>query len=866
MAQSGSTSSFAISNACPRCGGSSASPFVTAGVCLRCAGERVLALDLAAEEAVSGAGKETTASPAFTDDLPLRIGPYEILEEVGRGGMGRVFVARQEGLDRLVAVKALPEGRGGAAGLELRFLREAQTAARLRHPHIVSVHESGRADGQVYFSMDYIDGGDLAQWLRQRSFTPRESAILVKKIADALAYTHAEGVLHRDVKPSNILLDGEEPRLADFGLAAQLEPGGDLTTATGVLGTPHYVAPEALREGSVALTTGSDLYALGVVLYEMLTGRVPYAGASPVELLRLIEHAEPPPPRLLAPVVPRDLETICLKCLEREPAQRYMSAAALAEDLRRFLMDEPILARAPGKLAALRKFSRRHRVVLTAAGATALVLVVATIVSTTQAVRARQAERQAATEAATARELADFLEKDLLGQATAGAQPDRTTTVYAMLERASKRIDGRFPSQPLVEAEVHAVIGNVYDSLGDYETGIRHLERAVDMRTKQIGAEHPLTLKATSELGSLLHDRGKLAESEKILARCMALQSRVLGPTHPDTLATVHIRAVNLRDFGKDAEADALLTGTLAVARAKGNVAPANLVGLLRTLGSIRVVQTRLPEAEALLREAGAIQAKMLGPDSLEVLTTFNDLAIVYREEGKLAQAAELNERVYASRKRQLGEEHPHTLISMNNLAGVYKAQRRLPEAEAMQEAALAIARRVQGADHPRTLITMRNLADTYRLEGRLEQSAALSEETLGLMRRVAGPTHPNTLTCEVGLGDVYITMGQPAKAEPLLREACEAYAKATSSAGWRADAARCQWGTALMQLGRSAEAEPLLVKGYEMMIAQQPKNPVLDGKFVTEIARRVVELYTNWGKPEQVAEWEKVVAGRAAR
>ncbi|MFI5337181.1 MAG: serine/threonine-protein kinase, partial [Opitutales bacterium] len=248
--------------ACPQCGGATSHPFSIGGVCLRCAAERALL------------GEDFSLPPPVEHPGPLqpdtleRIGVYAIIDEIGRGGMACVYAARQAGLGRIVALKALPEGRGGVAGLELRFLREAQTAARLRHPHIVGVHDFGRADGQVYFTMDYIDGGDLAHRLRTHPYTPREAAVLLQKVAGALAYTHGEGVLHRDLKPSNILLDGDEPRLADFGLAAQLEPGGDLTAITGVLGTPHYVAPEALRDGSGALTAASDIYALGVILYE----------------------------------------------------------------------------------------------------------------------------------------------------------------------------------------------------------------------------------------------------------------------------------------------------------------------------------------------------------------------------------------------------------------------------------------------------------------------------------------------------------------------------------------------------------------------------------------------------------------------
>lgn len=323
---------------CSQCGSSVNSAYWSGGVCLRCAGARLLGGD-------SGGSGDTLSSPATDREaLPERIGPYEILEELGRGGMGRVYAARQIGLGRIVALKVMGDA-SRSADFELRFLREAQTAARLRHPNLVAVHDFGRTDGHLYFSMDYIEGGDLARRLRGRPFAPWEAASLLRKVTLALAHAHQDGVLHRDLKPSNILLDGDEPKLADFGLAAQLEAGGDLTAAGGILGTPHYLSPEALRGGSAALSVASDLYAMGVMLFELLTGRTPFAGAAPGALITLVENSEPPSPRLLAPAVPRDLETICLKCLERDPSRRYGSALALAEDLRRFLDGEPILAR-----------------------------------------------------------------------------------------------------------------------------------------------------------------------------------------------------------------------------------------------------------------------------------------------------------------------------------------------------------------------------------------------------------------------------------------------------------------------------------------------------------------------------------------
>ena len=678
-------------------------------MCLRCAGARVLQADAsAATSSGSVLPALTIALDPAAADLPERIGQFEIIEEVGRGGMGRVFAARQIGLGRIVALKAIPAGRN-TADLELRFLREAQTAARLRHPHIVTVHDSGRAHGFVYFAMDYIEGGDLARRLRERPFAPREAAELLHPIAMALAYTHAEGVLHRDLKPSNILLDGGAPRIADFGLAAQLEVGGDLTAMSGVLGTPHYLAPEALRHGSGALTVASDLYALGVMLFELLTGRTPFAGASPAELPTLVEQSDPPSPRVLAPAVPGDLEIVCLKCLERDPARRYAGAAALAEDLRRFLADEPILARRPGGWDRFAKFSRRHRAAVVAAVVVIAVLLIATAVSVTLAVQARRAERLAATEARTSKELAEFLQNDLLAQASPEQQPDRDLKMRTVVDRAGKRIEGRFAEQPLVEAALRVTLAATYEGLGEYAAELPHLERALALRRRQLGPDVPDTLRVIADLTMVFYHLARYKEAEASGTEVWTRQKSVLGAEHPDTLASASTLALVLQSAGK------------------------------------------LPESEALYRPTLAARRRVLGPDHDDTLTTASGLGTVLRARGQLAEAEELLRGVLAVRRRISGNDHPATMRAINEVGAVLVTVGRLAEAETLFTESLALARRVIGPEAPDTLTTLSNLAVTYQSQSKYAEAQPILDEAVALQRRIRGPDHPNTLNTMIG-------------------------------------------------------------------------------------------------------------------
>lgn len=856
------------SGACPRCRSASAAPFAAGGVCLRCAGVRVLAV------ATEGVADDAPATAAATDGgsgaadeaagLPERIGAFEIIEELGRGGMARVFAARQIGLGRIVALKAIPAGRGLAADLELRFLREVQTVARLRHPHVVAVHDSGRSHGYVYFAMDFLEDGDLARRIRARPLSPRAAADLMRKVALALAYTHGEGVLHRDLKPSNILLEGDEPRVADFGLAAQLEVGGDLTAATGVLGTPHYVAPEALRGGSAALTVASDLYALGVILFELLTGRTPFAGVSPAELAAIADRVEPPAPRLLAPAVPGELETICLKCLEREPARRYGSAAELAEDLRRFLADEPIRARAPGAAERLARLVRRHRAAMLGAGAVFLALVAGTVASTAQAIRARRAERSAAAEAATARALADFLAKDLLGQASPGADSGRDLKLHTVLDRATERLDGRFPDQPLVAAALHETLGQVYAALGDAPAAQRHLERALELRRGRLPPDDPSVLGATSELGSVLHDLGKDEDAVRLLVDAQVRQSRVLGVAHSATLSTAQLRGLALRDLGNLEEAGVVLTEAVAAAR-KGPPTPDPVPArLLDGLATVRLRERKLAEAETLAREAVAMFRACAGEEGLETLTAENNLAVILRDAGKTAEALALQEHVLAVRRRVLPAGHPHILIAISNVAGLRKDLGRHAEAEALQLEALELHRKSPslGPEHPRTLTLLRNLADTYRHLGNLTKAEALLRETLATGRQSLPPGHPARLSALASLGDVLVTQREFAAAVPYLREALAGGSQGGQT-GPRAEGIRCRLGWALANLGEHAEAERLLVGGYQELTRTGVALPPSYRNLLREVGEQVVEFFTMTGRPAEAAAWRERIAAR---
>src|SRR5438105_6240220 len=298
---------------------------------------------------------------ASAAELLGELGDYELLEEVGRGGQGVVFRARQKSLNRTVALKVINLGQWASQAHLRRFRLEAEAAARLEHPGIVPIHEVGERDGSCYFSMKFVEGGQLDEVVRRKPMSIRQAAELIAKVAHTVHYAHEHGILHRDIKPGNILLDAKgEPHLTDFGLARLVESESSVTHTLEVLGTPSYMAPEQAVGNNAAISSVTDVYGLGAVLYQLLTGQPPFAGGTTYETIKLLLDTEPRKPRLLNPKIDRDLSTICLKCLEKDPKRRYSSALALAEDLERWLKHEPIQARRTGIFARGKKWVQRN--------------------------------------------------------------------------------------------------------------------------------------------------------------------------------------------------------------------------------------------------------------------------------------------------------------------------------------------------------------------------------------------------------------------------------------------------------------------------------------------------------------------------
>jgi tetratricopeptide (TPR) repeat protein/tRNA A-37 threonylcarbamoyl transferase component Bud32 len=767
----------------------------------------------------------TAPEPSGARGLPPVPG-YEIIEEVGRGGMGVVYKARQRGLNRLVALKMVLAGMHAGSQHRVRFRVEAEAVARLEHANIVQIHEVGHHEGLPYLALEFVDGGSLAQRLDGTPTAADRAARLVQTLARAMEHAHRRGVIHRDLKPANVLLTADGvPKISDFGLAKRLESDG-VTVATGaVMGTPSYMSPEQAAGKAKEIGPATDVYALGAILYELLTGRPPFKAETPSETLVQVQTQEPVSPSRLQHKLSHDLTTICLKCLAKEPRKRYASAEALADDLKRLLAGEPIRARPVGRAEKLWRWCRRNPFVAALLGACALLLVAGTAVSTWQAVRATLAEglaQQRLGQATAEKERADeeravavavneFLQNDLLGAAAPDRNPRyKQVTLEEMLARAAARIPGKFVKQPRVEAAIRLTIGDTYRALGDYAAARPHLERAVEVSRRVLGEEHPDTLRSVNTLALLYQQQGQLADAEPLFAQALAVRRRVLGEEHPDTLDSTNNLAVLYKAQGQFAKAEPLLVETLAVSRrVLGEEHPDTLTSM-NNLALLYQAQGQFAKAEPLFTQALALRRRVLGEEHPDTLNSTNNLAVLYKAQGQFAKAEPLYVRTLEARRRAQGEEHPHTLVSMNNLAMLYHAQREFAKAEPLYVRTLEARRRVLGEEHPETLISMNNLAGVYTAHGQFAKAEPLLVETLAVSRRVLGDEHPNTLISMNSLAVVYQAQRQFAKAEPVFAEAVAGARKKLGLAHATTQSVIRNLIDCYMRMGQPARAEPL--------------------------------------------------------
>jgi tetratricopeptide (TPR) repeat protein len=698
------------------------------------------------------------------------------------------------------------------------------------HPNIARVFDAGTtSSGRPYFVMELVRGVPITAYCDDNHIAPRARLELFLPVCQALEHAHQKGIIHRDVKPSNVLVTMYEGRAAakviDFGVAKATEssrfPLTERTIFTQhgtIVGTFEYMSPEQAGTSALGVDTRSDIYSLGVLLYELLTGTTPLerkrlGDAALTEKLRMIQSEEPPKPssrlsttqelptiaanRQMEPVkltkmLRGELDWIVMKCLEKDRTRRYQTANALARDVERYLHDEPVEAGPPSTTYRLQKLAQRHRKLLASAATFAALLLAGTIISTVEAVRATRAEDQALSardaegqrrhEAEVQRDRAVQADQEALAvlsffrdKVLAAARPQgqdgglgTEVTVRAAVQAAEAQLAQAFKDQPGAEAAIRFTLGESYLYLGDAGRAIEHLERARELRKEKLGPDDPGTLTVMNDLAMAYQEAGRPADAIALMKETLALQQAKIGVDHPHTLNSMNNLAAAYFAAGQVTEASRLWEETLKGMKQKLGPEDPETLRIRQNLAVAYHDSGRVADAIPLYQETLELQKAKLGLDHPDTLSTMNGLAMAYRFDGRPAAALPLCEETLKLRKAKLGADHPETLMSMANLASVYQAVGRRADALGLYEETLKVQKAKLGPDHPDTLAGTTNLAEVYRVAGRVVDALPLLESTLKLQKAKLGADHPHTLMTMNALALAYQAAGRSAEAVPL--------------------------------------------------------------------------------------------------
>ncbi|NQV32771.1 MAG: serine/threonine protein kinase, partial [Phycisphaeraceae bacterium] len=686
-----------------------------------------------------------------------------------------------------------------------RFGAERQALAMMDHPNIAKVFDAGATDtGRPYFVMELVRGLTVTEYCDKNKLNTQERLALLIPVCNAVQHAHQKGIIHRDIKPSNIMVtlhDGKPvPKVIDFGIAKatnqRLTERTVFTRYAEMIGTPEYMSPEQAEMSGLDVDTRTDIYSLGVVLYELLTGVLPFdphtlRAAAMGEIQRIIREEEPPRPStrfstlgeraqeiaasrctniaMLTKRLHRELEWIPMKAMRKDRTRRYRSASELADDIGNYLNGAPLIAGPESTIYKLRKSMRRNRALVMGLAAILAVVVVGVVVSTVFAVRAKR-------QAMISQAVADFLTNDLLGSVAPEKAKSPEVTVHSVLDAASKSLVGKFEGKPLIEASIREKLAETYRKLGDYQAAEPHLERAYRIRAEQLGEEDILTLTSVHQLGRLYLIQARVDDAEPLLVGAWKKRRRLLGERHPDTLTSAVQVAYLSFIFGSSAVSDVEGLFARTVETARGVLGDEHVVTLDAMLGLSLVYFSsgRHEEAELLFVRGLETAERALSAEHELTLQFMNSLALLHLSRREVGQSIPLVTRTFEISQRVLGHEHPTTIHSMFMRGLTYAFQGQIDQAESMIQESVQLSRRILGDEHFWTLFYTQKLAHIYRDLGRYEDAEPLFVKVIEGQLRLRGEAHRDTQLIITELGKMYVDNGLHDAAEQLFIETLE--------------------------------------------------------------------------------------------
>jgi serine/threonine protein kinase/Tfp pilus assembly protein PilF len=723
--------------------------------------------------------KATKTIPPSSVSSPEVIGNYRLIQKLGEGGMGEVYEAEQtEPIRRRIALKIIKVGMD-TKQVVARFESERQALALMSHPSIAKVFDAGATEkGRLYFVMECAKGVPITEYCDTHRLNNRQRLDLFVQICEGIQHAHQKGIIHRDIKASNVLVtiqdDKPVPKIIDFGVAKaisqRLTERTMFTELGQLIGTPEYMSPEQAEMTGLDIDTRTDVYSLGVLLYELLVGVLPFESkelrsAGFDEIRRRIREQEPPKPstRLTTPGFDTDhalksrqtdlptltrqlrgeLDWITMKAMAKDRTQRYASASELAADILRYLKHEPVIAGPPSAMYRLGKYVRRHKVGV-AAGALILMTMIIGITGTTIGlVKAVKAEKKAREEAQTAQQISDFL-VDLFQVSDPSEARGNTITAREILDKGAEKIDTDLQDQPRVQARLMETMGNVYRSLGLYKLASPILEKSLEIKRSLYGGEHLEVADGLRTLGILYDTQGKYEEAEALFKESLAILEKAFGPDHPNLARNLNSLAIVYWNQGKYAEAEPLFQRSLAIKEKSMGSDHPEVGNTLTNLGILYHLQRKFEEAEPLFRRALNIAEKTLGADHPDIATHLNNLGSLYQDMERYEEAESYFKRCLVVWEKALGPDHSDVGIVLHNLANLNRNQGKYEEAEPFYQRSQAIFEKALGQDHPYVAYSLRERANLYREQEKFTEAEAFYKQALEIFEKSLGPDHLN--------------------------------------------------------------------------------------------------------------------------
>lgn len=782
-----------------------------------------------------------------------KIDRYTIIGRIGEGGMGTVYEATQRDPNRSVALKVIKRGLDSNRVIS-RFNTERQTLALMDHPNIAEIFDAGTTeDGRPYFAMELVDGVPITDYCDAKSLNIKSRLELYIQVCNAIQHAHQKGIIHRDIKPTNVLVsevdDKPIPKVIDFGIAKATTTDPSIqtmfTTEGQLIGTPAYMSPEQADMNSDDIDTRSDIYSLGVLLYELLTGSTPFTdeqllGSGFIKMMNVIRDDLPKKPstrlsslgesgtetarrrsadpKSLKTALTGDLDWIAMMCLEKARGDRYSSAYELAADISHYLHNEPIIARPHSTRYMLDKFIKRHRGRVIAGVSLAAVLVLGVIGTTTgmfwamsEQANAQRSAQQAQDEALVAEAIVDFLLNDLLGAIDPARTEDRDITVRTALNIASESVEGNFSDQPQVEARVRLAIARTLEQLGAFAEASPHFVRQL-------------------ELNKQLH-----------------------GPSSVQAIDAQHSLASNLMAQSKFDDAIRLTLEEIELLRQRGGTEDQQLVSALAQLGAGYLQTGRLEEAAPVLEESLDARRRALGDLDPRTLNSIHNLSGLYGQLGEYERALELSREAYAGRLEVLGPGDPRVYGTLNIITWLLNSLERFNESEALLEPAIQNAKSRFGPSHLQTITLQRSLANIYDQNGEFVKSESLYREILPNLQETLGDENINTFSTMRTLAAAVAQQGRNSEALPMFRESFRLAQDTLPPNSVNLIYFMNSYASSLTQAKNFQEAESILTQAFAIAQGQSPSSE--ESKQM--LSESMIELYTNWNSHSRSPELE---------